>query len=174
MNPNDEMETFLRDGYERYAEAKEAVTTFEREIQERLMRQLEAKLKLGWSNFHAQRVERGRGKAVQAGLSVESGLPSILAWHNDADGNSIYLGFEWGTLEPRRPTLFTDVWGSGFSKLYLSDPKSPVQSHGEGFLFVIVGDGFELEPMAALLLSETDRALARVKSVKRRRPDAAT
>ena len=166
MNPDDEMETFLRDGYERYADAKDAVTTFETQIQERLMRQFEVKLKGGWSNFHAQRAERGRGKAVQAGLSEESGRPSIWACHYDEDGNSIYLGIEWGTLEARRPVLFTDVWGSGLSKLYLSDPKSPVQSHGEGFLFVIVGDGFELEPMATLLLSETDRALARVKSVK--------
>ena len=172
MNSNDEMQTFLRDGLQRYyADAKDSVATFETEIQERLMRLFE--VKPDWSNFHPRR-ERRRVNALHAGLAGDVGRPQIWAWTCDEKGNSIELGIEWGTHETRRPILYTELGGAGSHKLYLSDPKAPVQNHVEGYLFVIVGDGFELEPMARLLLDETDRALADVKPVKGRRPDAAT
>jgi hypothetical protein len=159
VNTNDEMQTFLREGLERYyADAKESVTTFEEKIQELLVRQCEAKLH-HWSNFHPRLV-----KAVYAGVSVDVGRPSISARTNDENGNGIELGIEWGTFEPRRPILYAEWPESGSSKLYLSVPKSPVQKH-KGYLFVTIGDGFEVEPMVMLLLAETDRALAGVKPV---------
>jgi len=161
MNPDVEMQTFLQDGYERYAKAKDAVTTFEKEIQERLMLLLEKK---EWSNFHAQRGERGRRKAVRAGLSGDVGQPAIWAYISDENGNGIELGIEWGTFDSGRPILYTQL-EPGSRKLHLSDPKPPVQNY-DGYLFVTVGDAFELEPMATPLLAETDRALARVKPVK--------
>jgi hypothetical protein len=163
MNSDDEMQTFLRDGIERYyADAKESVTTFEKEIQERLMRQLETKL--DWSNFNARRGERGRGKAVNAGIWDKPGLPAVWAWAYESTGHIVELGIQWGVREFGRPFLYTSRWEERFRKMSLSDPRAPVQNH-DGKLIVVIDDGFELETMAALLLSETDRALAGMKPV---------
>jgi hypothetical protein len=163
MNTDDEMETFLREGLERYyVGAKESVTTFETEIQQRLMQQLETKL--DWSNFDARRGERGKNKAVHAGVWEKPGLPAVWAWGYENNGYILELGIQWGVREIGRPFLYTSRWEERFRKLSLSDPRAPVQNH-DGKLIVIVGDGFELEAMAAALLSETDRALAGMKPV---------
>jgi hypothetical protein len=163
MNHDSEMETFLRDGYERYADAKASVTTFETEIQEQLMRQFEEKV--DWANFKARRGERGRGKAVYAGVWDEPGRPAVWAWGYDDNGNVLELGIRWGVREIGRPFLYVQRWADSARKLHISDPKQPVKEH-DGKLIVVVADSFELEPMAALLLSETDRALATVNRVK--------
>ena len=162
MNTDDEMQTFLRDGVERYyADAKESVTTFEKELQERLMQQLET---FQWTHFPARRGERGRGKAVNAGLWEKPGLPAVWAWSYDENGYVVELGIQWGVREIGRPFLYTSRWEDRYRKIHLGDPKSPVQNH-DGKLIILVGDGFRLEPMATLLLGETDRALAAVKPV---------
>lgn len=162
MNTGDETQTFLRDGYERYADAKEAVTEFERQLQGRLMQQLEDKL--DWANFSARRGERGRGKAVYAGIWDNPGRPSVWACNYDSRGYSVELGVRWKVHKTGRPFLYTTRWEPRFRKLHVNDPASPVQNH-EGHLIVVVDDGFDLDAMCALLLRETDRALAGMKVV---------
>jgi hypothetical protein len=166
MNSSDEMRTFLRDGLEGcYADAKELVTTFEKELQEQLMRQLEAKR--DWSNFQATRGERGKNNAVYPGLWESGAQLAVYAMNNDDndDNAGVELGISWGEHETGRPYLYTKRWEGLLRKLYLSDPKSPVQ-HRKGSLIVMVERGFELEAMAKLLLGETDRALAGVKTLR--------
>ena len=63
---NEDTEAFLREELKRYAEVHEAVETFEREIQNRLVAILEKKI--DWKNFKPKRGERGRGKALAPGL----------------------------------------------------------------------------------------------------------
>jgi hypothetical protein len=156
MNITGEMQAFLLDGYDRYADAKDAVTTFERELQERFMGQFE---KAEWLNFNARRGDRGRGKAVHAGLSEQVGQPAVWAWNYDEKGNIIELGIQWGVHPSGRPFLYTRRWEQRFRKMFLGDPKPPIENR-EGLLTVVIGNGFDLETIAALLLTETDRALA--------------
>lgn len=107
MSSNDDIETFLREGIEKYYRpAKESVTTFETEIQEWLMRQFEAKL--DWSNFQARHGGRGRGRLVTGG-SAEP--PLLWAYCYDEAGNMLELGIEW---EVRETSLYTSIaWWNG-------------------------------------------------------------
>lgn len=139
MNIDDEMQTFLRDGVDRYyVEAKASVTTFEAKIKEQLIEQIEATL--DWPKPAAQGGERG--KTVRAGLWPDPVRPSIYARTYDRDGNYIELGIEWGTLKPGRPILYTEWPESGSSKLYVGDPKAPVQNQ-EGYLYWVMDPTIE-------------------------------
>lgn len=163
MNPTQEMEKFVRDGYARYADAKDAVTAFERHVQEALMACLESKN--DWTSIVPRRGERGRGKAVTAGLWPDSGQPAVWASNADEGGGSVELGVRWGRHPSGRPYLYTTRWQTRFRKMVLSDPKPPVESFS-GHLIVLVENDFDLETTAELLLAETDRALALLKSAE--------
>ncbi len=156
MNDGDEMNAFLREGFERYAAAKEAVTTFEGQIQERLMRVFEAKR--DWANASPRRGERGRGKAVHCGLWENVGRPAIWACTYEDNGKSIELGVRWGKHESGRPLLYTTRWDPKFRRMHLDAPAAPVHNSA-GDLAIVPDGGFDLETLAMLLLRETDRAL---------------
>ena len=62
MTVINELEAFVRGGFEHYPAARDAVDTFEGEVQNRLMTLLEKKQ--DWQHFTPKRGGRGRGKAV--------------------------------------------------------------------------------------------------------------
>lgn len=158
-----EMQTFVRDGLQRYYfEAKASITAFEARIKSQLTAQLAAMP--ASPMFPAG--SRDRGKVIRAGTWSEGETMSIHARLPDNSEGYLELGFDWGTFEPGRPALYT-AWPEGDSSvLRLADPTSPVQSHRKGYLFVPVSDGFQLEESARSLLAETVRALGEMKAVR--------
>lgn len=167
MIASDEMEAFVRDGFHRYAEAREAVDAFEHEVQERLLGVLEAKT--DWRHFRAKRGERGRGKAISAG--VWSGAIGRTIWSNqaseDGDQGWVDLGLWWRSPRARNGVLvYCSRWDQGYRlrPVALADPQPPVVcapiDQNKARLFVPVDDTVDLDVVGRLLLDEMDRALA--------------
>jgi hypothetical protein len=166
MIASDEMEAFLRDGFGRYADAREAVEAFERELQERLLAMIEAKK--DWKNFQPKVGERGRGKSRDAG--VFSAATGRGVWTNhasaNADGGWIDFGLWWRSPRVRDGVVlhcsFRDA-GYRLRGVSLADPTPPVIcgpiDPGKARLYVVFDGSLDLNAMGRLLLDEMDRAL---------------
>lgn len=168
MTGNDEMVRFLQEGLTRYAEAREAVDLFEREIKERLVRRLEEKQ--DWQHFTPQRGERGRGKALDSGMwSADDGrrLWATQASALESDG---WLQLELWWRSPRDPDAVLACltrYDDGYRVTRgcrLEDPKAPVvcgriEGKKQRLYAVVQSAGAELDEVLRLLLDEMDRAL---------------
>lgn len=171
---SDEMGAFVREGLKRYADAREAVETFEREIQDRLCDALEQKR--DWLNFRASPVlrgERGRGKAISSGVwRGETGrtIWAYLSASDESDG-WVDLGLWWGSPSfPDSVVAYCSRWDAGYKQrpIALSAPREPVVcrgvDRGKTRLIAVVDESADLSAVAALLLDEMDRALGETKS----------
>lgn len=164
---NDETEAFLREGMKRYADARDVVEAFEKEIQGRLCEALRRK----WVNFAARPIvqgERGRGKAISSGVSSHGSGRIIWAELYAADDSNgwIDLGLWWASPAfPDRVVAYSSRWDPGNKQrpIALSDPGAPIQcgriDRGKPCLYAVLEAGTDLSEIAALLLDEMDRAL---------------
>ncbi len=167
MSASNEIELFIREGLTRYADARDAVNYFEREVQDRLLAILEGKM--DWSNFRGQRGERGRGKALSSGTwsGVEGRTIFASQLAKDEAEGSLELGLWWRSARARDGVLaYCNRWDRGYKarRIRLDDPKRPVECKPIGTrkpsLFVVLDPDANLETIGRLLLDEMDRALA--------------
>jgi hypothetical protein len=163
MMADHEMETFLREGLTHYVGASDAIETFEREIQSRLLRLLEAK---AWRAFSAKESERGRGDARWSGVWQGPAGRIIYACQAAADGGWIDLKLWWQSPRERdRVLMCCGRWDtrSSLRKIELADPQPPLQcgpiEKPEPHLFVVLDGQDDMEVLGGLLLDEMDRAL---------------
>ncbi len=161
-----EMDAFFREGLARYAPASDAVETFEREVQERLLRTLEGKD--DWRNFRPRRGERGRGKALSSGTWSGATGRTIFAFHQCAAENDGYIDLKlwWGSPRARDGVLIcAGRWDAGYRPrhLVLADPAPPIVcapiDQGKAYLFAPLGADGDVERLGRLMLDELDRAL---------------
>jgi hypothetical protein len=162
------MEAFLREGLERYSDAREAVETFEREVQDRLLHLFEEKD--DWQNFHPKRGQRGRGKALASGTWSGTGGRTIYAYQSseqDSDG-WIDLKLWWRSPRARdRVLICCGRWDPGYRlrQVDLADPKVPVVcgpiDQNRAYMYAVLEADVDLHAIGRLLLDEMDRALAK-------------
>lgn len=165
MITNSEMSTFLRDGLSRYAEARDAVETFEREIQERLVRLLEEKR--DWQAFRPKHGARGRGK-LGSGVWRGGEGRTIYAYQYSQVENDGWVDLKlwWGSPRGREGVLLCcGRYDSNYRvrSIELPDPKGGIVCkpiHGNGsHLYVAFDQDSDLDALGRLLLDEMDRAL---------------
>lgn len=161
MKTNDvEMQTFVREGLERYYfDAKESVTAFETSLKNQLTELIQAMP--ACPTFPAKGRQLGK-----PGIWTDGETMSVYARLVANDEACLELGIEWGTFEHGRPVLYATWPDWKSSTLWVTQPKPPVQNHADEFLFVPVDDGFQLEKAARALLAEAVRALGKVKTVR--------
>ena len=167
MIASNQMDAFLRVGLQRYADARDAVETFEHEIRERLLDVLEKKR--DWVNFKGAYGERGRGKALSSGAwsgDIGCTIWSAQAALDDTDG-WIDLGLWWRSPRARDGVLaYCSRWDAGYRPrgLQLDDPIAPVVcgtvDSTKPRLYVVLEPSADLGGIARQLLDEMDRALA--------------
>lgn len=168
-----EMGAFVREGLRRYADARDAVDAFEREIQDRLCEALEQKN--NWENFKASPVvrgERGRGKAISSGVWGGDTGRTIWAYRvaSDESDGWVDLGLWWAS--PSFPDAVVAYCsrldpGNRPRPIALSEPRRPIEcgavDRGKKRLFAVLDDRVDLWGTVALLLDEMDRALGEMK-----------
>jgi hypothetical protein len=162
------MEGFLREGLERYPDAREAVETFEREVQDRLLRLLEEKD--DWQNFNPKRGQRGRGKALASGAWSGAGGRTIYAYQNSEQESDGWIDLKLWWRSPRardKVLICCGRWDLGYRmrQVDLADPKAPVVcgpiDQNKALLYTVLEANADFHEIGRLLLDEMDRALAK-------------
>lgn len=167
MTSINELESFMRQGLKSYPGAREAVELYEEQVKDQLAGLLET---TDLTNFKQRRGPRGRGKAIFFGADRSMDGRYITANQNSAakDGGSIELGLLWGSSKARDGVImFCGFWQGGqLRNLELTKPTRPVRCEPVGRnlarLFVVLGDGFDLDSTGRTLLADLDRALGEI------------